>query len=310
MTFQQLRYVSAIAQYGSFNEAARHLFVSQSSISTAVKELEQEIGISIFIRTNRGTELSPQGQEFMRYNNRLLAALEEMSDRYQPNEEADRLLFTVSSQHYIFVEDAFVELVTGCSDRACQLNLREGTLAQVLDDVSGYRRELGVIFMSSSNMRSLEKTLKDRKLRFNSLISVQPSVFVRKNHPLSAKAKVSHTDLEPYPFVMYETDSSVSSTNLSDITPARRRRQTIRVTERSTLLEIIARTNAYNIGSGLLPEKYIDRFTFIPIAEEENSFMNIGWICRKDFTPSETALQLIKLLEHFAEGYIRIQNQK
>ena len=91
MTFQQLRYVSAIAQYGSFNEAARHLFVSQSSISTAVKELEQEIGISIFIRTNRGTELSPQGQEFMRYNNRLLAALEEMSDRYQPNEEADRV---------------------------------------------------------------------------------------------------------------------------------------------------------------------------------------------------------------------------
>ena len=111
MTFQQLRYISAIAKYGSFNEAARHLFVSQSSISTAVKELEQELGISIFIRTSRGTELSPQGQEFMRYNNRLLGVLAEISERYQPSEESSRLLFTVSSQHYLFVEDAFVELV-------------------------------------------------------------------------------------------------------------------------------------------------------------------------------------------------------
>lgn len=307
MTFQQLKYISAIAKYGSFNEAARQLFVSQSSISTAVKELEREMGMSIFIRTSRGAELSPQGQEFMVYNNRLLSLVEEISSRYQPSEDSNRLLFTVSSQHYLFVEDAFVELVVRNSQSPYQLNFREGMLSQVLDDVSGFRSEIGVIFMSKSNLRSMEKTLRDRKLEFKSFISVPPSIFIRRDHPLSGYTEVTHTDLEPYPNVLYETDHSVESSGLNDIVPSRRRRQIIRVFERSALLEVIYRTDAYNIGSGLLPEKHRERFTHVPVKDEEGAFMNIGWIHRRNEHLSETASQFIRLIEHFVEGYI--QNQ-
>ena len=310
MTFQQLRYISAIAKYGSFNEAARHLFVSQSSISTAVKELEQELGISIFIRTSRGTELSPQGQEFMRYNNRLLGVLAEISERYQPSEESSRLLFTVSSQHYLFVEDAFVELVARSGDSPYQLNFREGTLAQVLEDVSGFRSEIGVIFMSKYNIRSLEKTLRDRKLEFHSFITVQPSVFIRRGHPLAARKDVTYADLAPFPYVHYETDATVEASGLNDIMPDRRRRQSIRVFERSALLEVISRTDAYNIGSGLLPEKYISRFTHVPIRDDEEAFMNIGWISRRNEPLSETADHFVGLIRHFVDGYNKLHSRQ
>ena len=135
MTLQQIRYVITIAEKGSMNKASETLFVSQPTLTSAIRELEMEIGITIFIRTSRGTELSPQGQDFMRYNNRLLGVLSEISERYQPSEESNRLLFTVSSQHYLFVEDAFVELVARSGDSPYQLNFREGTLAQVLDQM-------------------------------------------------------------------------------------------------------------------------------------------------------------------------------
>ena len=152
MTFQQLRYVSAVAKYGSFNEAARQLFVSQSSISTAVKDLENELGITIFLRTSRSTELSPQGEEFMQYNSRLLSVLEEISERYRPQEE-DCRFFTVSSQYYLFVEEAFVELVTRAGKRPFRFYFREGTISQVLEDVSTFRSEIGILFISKYNVK-------------------------------------------------------------------------------------------------------------------------------------------------------------
>ena len=309
MTFQQLKYISAIAKYGSFNEAARHLFVSQSSISTAVKELELELGISVFIRTCRGTELSPQGNEFMRYNNRLLSVLNEITDRYQPSEDSQRLLFTVSSQHYLFVEDAFVELIVRNCDVPYHLNFREGSLSQVLDDVSNFRSEIGVIFMSKFNMRSLEKTLKDRNLEFHPFIKLSPSIFIRRGHPLAYKKMVTYADLTPYPYVLSETDHAVELSNSNDILSNRKLRQSIRVSERSALMEVISKSDAYNIGIGLIPEKYITKFTSVPIQTIDAEFMNIGLISRRNESLSKTAEHFIGLIQYFIDGYKILHNQ-
>ncbi|MGE4353797.1 MAG: LysR family transcriptional regulator [Oscillospiraceae bacterium] len=308
MTFQQLKYISAIARYGSFNEAARHLFVSQSSISTAVKEFELELGISIFIRTCRGTELSPQGQEFMRYCDRLLSVLDEISDRYQPSEDSQRHLFSVSSQHYLIVEEAFIELVARQGEVPYRLNFHEGSFEQVVDDVTGFRSELGIIFMSKYNTRSLEKTLQDRNVAFHALIKVSPSILIRRGHPLSYKKSVTCADLSSFPYVMYETDHLAEFTGLKDTLTSRKHKQTIRVSERSTLLEIISRSDAYSIVGGLMPEKYISKFISVLIHTDDDAYINIGWINHNNDALSEIAGHFIGLIQHFIEGYRKLHN--
>ena len=309
MTFQQLKYLSAIEKYGSFNEAARQLYISQSSISSAVKELEQELGIAIFNRSSRGAELTPQGLEFMRYCNRMLAVLGEIGDRYQPAEQNGRLMLTISSQHYLFAEDAFVELVSRCGERPYLLSFREGTLASVLEDVATYRSEIGVVFMSKYNMRSLEKTMRDRKLEFHPVIKAQPAIFVRRGHPLALRGSVSLEDLEPYPHVLFEVDYAPENSVLSEILPPQRRERVIRVFERSTLFSIISHTDAYNIGSGLLPEKYLPSYTAVPIAGDSDAFMTVGWVCRRGGELSEPALDYIGLISHFADRYEALHRQ-
>ena len=110
MTLTQLRYVIAIADTDSMNEAARTLFIAQPSLSQAVKELEEEIGITLFRRSNRGVKMTPEGKEFLGYARQVVEQYRLMEDRYITRKNSKKR-FSVSMQHYTFAVKAFVEMV-------------------------------------------------------------------------------------------------------------------------------------------------------------------------------------------------------
>ncbi|MBD8972864.1 MAG: LysR family transcriptional regulator, partial [Clostridiales bacterium] len=107
MTLTQLRYAITVANANSMSEAARTLFISQPSLSAAVKELEEETGIELFRRTNRGISLTPDGEEFIGYARQVVEQYELMENKYISKQQTKKK-FSVSMQHYAFAVNAFV----------------------------------------------------------------------------------------------------------------------------------------------------------------------------------------------------------
>ena len=165
MTLQQLRYLIAIAEYGSINAAAQNLYASQSNLSTAIKELEQELGITVFTRSNRGVTLTNDGTELLGYARQVVEQADMLEARYQ-NKGAAHLRLAVSTQHYAFSVQAFVNVVEACDACDYEFILRESTTAEIIDDVRAFRSEVGILYTDSFNRRVLQKAFDDADVAY------------------------------------------------------------------------------------------------------------------------------------------------
>ena len=203
MRIQQLQYIIKIVETGSMNEAAKQLFITQPSLSNAVKDLENEMGIEIFIRNPKGITLTRDGMEFLSYARQVVEQIDLLSERYK-NPVGSRELFSVSSQHYAFVVEAFVSLLKKSDMEKYELFLRETRTWEIIDDVKNFRSEVGVLFLNSYNRDVLSKMLDDNHLIATHLFTAQPHIFVSKTNPLAKKEIVHLSDLEDFPYLSYD----------------------------------------------------------------------------------------------------------
>ena len=183
MTLQQLRYLIAIAEYGSINAAAQNLYASQSNLSTAIKELEQELGISIFTRSNRGVTLTNDGTELLGYARQVIEQANMLESRYA-NKEKPQARLAVSTQHYAFSVEAFVNVVEQCEGDFFDFILRETTTAEIIDDVRSFRSEVGILYLDAFNQRVMQKAFDDADVSFYPLFDAGVHVFVGENELL------------------------------------------------------------------------------------------------------------------------------
>ena len=203
MTLQQLRYIVTIVNCGSISEAAKHLFITQPSLSNSVRELEKEMGISIFNRSSKGIALSSQGMEFLSYARQVLEQAELLEQHYT-NKKPVKRICSISTQHYAFAVNAFANLVSCQNTDEYEFTLRETRTYEIIDDVKNYRSELGILYINDFNRKVLEKLFKESGLLFHPLFKASPHVFISVTHPLSARNSVAIEDLEDYPFLAFE----------------------------------------------------------------------------------------------------------
>ena len=212
MTLQQLRYLIAIASHGSISAAAHTLYVSQSSLSVAVRDIERETGVTIFERSNRGITLTSDGVELLGYARQVVEQADLMAQRYSGRgdggNQAQRLAIT--SQHYAFVVEAFLELAEEYEEDAYNFSLRETRTAEVIEDVRDFRSDLGVLYLSSFNESVIGHALDDANLSFNLLFSAQPHIFVSASHPLAERTEVTLDDLAAWPRYAFEQGNANS----------------------------------------------------------------------------------------------------
>ena len=253
MTFQQLTYVVEISKCGSINKAAHKLFLSQSGISTAVRELEEELGIKFFVRSNRGVEFTPEGKEFLGYAVSLLEQKQRIESLYgESRSTIAPVHFSVSTQRYPFTEDAFLEMLQQNQENRYQYTLKETSMDGVIDDVYDHRADIGVIFLTKLTEKIVCRLLDGRELTFHELAAVPPCVYVRKGHPLTQLEHVSEADLEGYPYSSFEQAQGVA-VDFSEELPMvsmRKPSKAIIVNNRSTAMNVLANTDAYSTGSG------------------------------------------------------------
>ncbi|GGO01289.1 LysR family transcriptional regulator [Saccharibacillus kuerlensis] len=294
MTLQQLRYAIEVAGCGSINEAAKRLFISQPSLSNAIKDLEQELGITIFDRTNRGITLSADGVEFMAHARQIVEQAELLEGRYK-NKRRSTLHFSVSTQHYSFASEAFAALVEGSNEEEYTFTLRETQTYDIIEDVRTLRSDLGILYLCDRNARVMNKLFSDGSLKFTPLFNTQPHILIGVSHPLARRDAVKVDDLQAYPYIMFDQGENSSLHFSEELMNLPETARNIKVNDRATLSSLLAGTESYTIGTGILAAE-LDGSVLKSVPVETAELFTIGWITHKDRRPSRVAASYIDLL--------------
>ncbi|HGC9160486.1 TPA: LysR family transcriptional regulator [Streptococcus agalactiae] len=265
MRIQQLQYVIKIVETGSMNEAAKQLYITQPSLSNAVRNLETEMGIQIFIRNPKGITLTKDGMEFLSYARQILEQTALLEERYK-GDNTSRELFSVSSQHYAFVVNAFVALFNGTDMTQYELFLRETRTWEIIDDVKNFRSEIGVLFLNSYNRDVLTKLFDDNSLIATTLFTTTPHIFVSKSNPLANRKKLSMKDLEDYPYLSYDQGLHNSFYFSEEMMSQIPHPKSIVVSDRATLFNLMIGLDGYTVATGILNSKLNgDEIVAIPL---------------------------------------------
>ena len=294
MTLQQLKYVIEVAEKGSITEAAKSLFIAQPSLSAAIRELEEEIATTIFVRKSRGILLTPEGTEFLGYARQVVQQAALIEEKYIAR-QAVRQRFSVSTQHYSFTSSAFIELVRAHSDQAYEFILREGKTYDTIMDVRNLRSEMGVIYMSAFNEAVISKTLREANLAFSELFAARPHIFVGRNNPLAGRMSVSMADLVDLPCLTYDQGDQNAFYFSEEILSTLNHDKSIKVTDKSTIVDLMVGTDGYTISSGMCPA-YLRGEDIISIPLQVDEVIRIGVITHKDYRPTPLGQEYLDVL--------------
>ena len=301
MTLRQLRYIIAVAECGSISAAAEKLLVAQPSLSKAVAELEEEMGITVFFRTPKGIHLSEEGSKFLSYARQVVEQAELLEEQYKGGHRARRV-FSISAQHYSFVVNAFVELVRELGEERYEFTLRESRTHDIIEDVRTSRSELGVIFLSSFNRRVILRIVENADLRFTPLFTASPHVFVSRRNPLAGKSSVTLADLIPFPRLTYEQGLMNSFYYSEELHSTEESPKNLIVTDRATLFNLLIGLDGYTISSGILSSDLNGTdIVAIPLVSDEK--MEIGYIAPKGRPLSAAGERYLKHLEEYIKDY-------
>ena len=278
MTLQQLRYVVTIADCGSMNEAAKQLFLSQPSLSETVKELENEIGIDIFLRSNRGIVITPEGEEFLGYARQVIEQYELLNSKYIQKNKKEK--FGVSAQHYSFAVKAFVETVRKMGMEHYEFAIHETTTLDVIENVRNFKSEIGVLYKNDFNKQVLEKMFKENGLEFIELFKCDTFVYLWSWHPLAGKEVISMKELDDYPCLSFDQGRNNSLFLSEEMKSTYEYTRLIKANDRATMLNLMIGLNGYTLCSGIICEDLNGTdYKAVPLKETEK--MTIGYIKRK-----------------------------
>lgn len=298
MTLQQLRYVLMVADKQSMNQAAQSLFISQPSLSAAVRELEEEIGMTIFARSNKGITVTAAGNEFLGYARQLMAQYALIDARYLSGTPV-RKRFSVSMQHYSFAVQAFIRLVERFGMDEYEFAVHETKTYEVIENVARFHSEIGVLYRNAFNEQVLTKLLRDKGLVFTPLFDCAPFVYLWKGHPLAAQPRIHLDDLAEYPCLSFAQGENNAFYLAEEILSTYHYKRLIKADDRATMLNLMRGLNAYTLCSGIIcAELNGDDYTAVPLDSDET--MTIGFIKRRELPLSPLAEIYIEELRTFA----------
>lgn len=298
MTLQQLRYVLMVADKQSMNQAAQALFISQPSLSAAVRELEEEIGVTIFARSNKGITVTAAGNEFLGYARQLMAQYALIDARYFSGTPV-RKRFSVSMQHYSFAVQAFIRLVERFGMDEYEFAVHETKTYEVIENVARFHSEIGVLYRNAFNEQVLTKLLRDKGLVFTPLFDCAPFVYLWKGHPLAAQPRIHLDDLAEYPCLSFAQGENNAFYLAEEILSTYHYKRLIKADDRATMLNLMRGLNAYTLCSGIIcAELNGDDYTAVPLDSDET--MTIGFIKRRELPLSPLAEIYIEELRTFA----------
>lgn len=294
MTLQQLRYLVTVAECRNITEAAEKLYISQPSLSAAIRNLEQEMGVTAFARSSKGVTVTREGEQLLSYARMLLEQADIMKDHFADG-AGSIPEFSISCQHYSFAVNAFVDLIKEYDADQYNFILRETQTGEIIDDVENGRSEVGVIYLAAHNEAVLSKLISKKNLIFEELYQADPHVFICRDHPLASVKKIGITDLKPYPYLVFEQGERNSFYFSEEMISLLDFPKNIQVRDRATLFNLVIGLNGFTISSGIIDQKLNgENIIARPLAVEGT--MHIGIVKRKNVLLSRYAVSYVEAL--------------
>lgn len=297
MTLQQIKYIVTVAETGNITEAAKRLFISQPSLTNAIRELESEMQVTIFNRTNKGVVVTNEGDVFLSYARQILEQVGLLEEKYL-NVKERRPRFSVSCQHYSFAVNAFVDVIKMFDADQYDFTLRETQTYEIIEDVSKLRSEIGILYVSSKNEEIIGKLLKQNDLEFQELFVAKPHVFIYSKHPLAERESIALEELEEYPYLSFEQGEYNSFYFSEEILSTLDRKKNVKVRDRATLFNLVIGLNGYTVSSGVISRELNgENIIAKPLLVDE--YMRIGIIRQKNMPLSRYGVLYIEALQKY-----------
>lgn len=300
MNINQLKYVLEVAGSSSMREASTKIYVSQPALSASIHDLEEEIGILIFERTNKGISLTDEGREFLSYAKKAVGQYEILEERYL-SRDSDKEHFSVSTQHYNFAIKAFTDVIRKMEPDKFIFSIHETKTKEVLEDVRSLKSEVGIVSFSGSNEALIKKLFRDYQLDFMPLMRRDTYVYVWRSHPFAARDKVSIDEMSDYPCVSFDQSDDDNFYLTEEAMADYAFDKMIRSDDRATTMEIIAELDGYSIGSGMLSGANAILQGLVAIKLKEEDPLTIGYITRKGSAMSAYGRKYLEELMKYKE---------
>lgn len=303
MTLAQLRYAITVAGASSMNEAARKLFISQPSLSAAIKELEEEVGVELFKRTNRGISVTLEGEEFIGYARQVVEQYNLIESKYILKENTKKK-FGVSMQHYTFAVKAFVEMVKQFGMDEYEFEIHETKTYDVIENVKNCKSEIGILYLNDFNKKVLTKLFHESAVEFHELLKCHIYVYLWKGHPLASKEEISLEELEEYPCLSFDQGNNNSFYFAEEVLSTYDYKRLIKANDRATFLNLMIGLNGYTLCSGIMCEE-LNGFDYCAIKLKSDEIMTIGYIARKGVQVSPLGKKYLEEISKYKDKALR-----
>lgn len=303
MTLAQLKYAITVAGENSLNNAAKALFITQPSLSSAIRSLEKELGFDIFIRSKNGIVLTARGEEFIGYAKSVIEQYDLLDAKYisQTNKKKH---FSVSMQHYTFAVDAFAKVVEHYGMDEYEFEVLETKTFEVIENVRNYKSEIGILYLNEYNKNVLTKMFSDLKLCFEPLFECSVYAYMWKGHPLAECDEISIEDLEEYPCLAFTQGDHNSLYYAEEMMSTYPYKQIIRGNDRATLLNLMVRLNGYTLCSGIICED-LNGEEYCAVKLKSDEKMTIGYISRIGTNISEIGKEYIDEISKYSNKTLK-----
>ncbi len=299
MTLTQLLYVVTIAETKSMNKAAEKLYVSQPALSSTIKDLEEELHIELFIRSNKGILVTTEGEEFLRYARQMVELNHLIGERFIDN-KVEKKKFSVSMQHYSFAVEAFIKLAKKFTLSEFELAIHETKTYEVIDNVKNYRSEMGILYINDFNKQVMNKIFSENELEFFPLFECGISVYLSKEHPLANHSIISFDELKEYACLSFEQGDKNAFYFAEEVLSTLEYKQIIKANDRATMLNLMVGMNGYTLCSGIICEDLNGgKYVSVPLDTEDT--MTIGYVKRKGMPLSIWGEEYIKILKEYGD---------
>ena len=300
MNITQIRYVLAVAASSSIREAASKLFVSQPALSSSIQDLEEELGMLLFERTNKGIALTEDGRDFVTYAKKALSQYEILEDRFLSKDKGKER-FSVSTQHYNFAINAFTAVLKKHDPDKFSFSIHETKTKDVLEDVKNLKSEVGIVSFSGASEVLLKKLFKEYQLEFTPLMTREAYIYVWQDHEFAGRTEISLEELKDYPCISFDQDSDSDFYLTEEAMADYDFDKMIKSDDRATTMELIAELHGYSIGSGMLSGDDVILKGLVSIKLKEEDPLVIGYITRKGSVLSEYGETYVEELLKYKE---------
>ena len=307
MNILHLKYAVEIASTKSISQAAENLYMGQPNLSRAIKELEKNLGITIFERTTKGVSITPEGEEFLHYARRIIAQVEEVEALYQKGRQPKQE-FSICVPRASYISAALADFCnTLQTDEQTEIFYQETGSQRAIQNVISGDYNLAIVRYQLSFERYFESFFREKKLSWLTVTEFVYLLLMSEQHELAASREIHFSDLANYIEISH-VDQYVPSVPVIDVKRAELSQYVdkhIYVFDRGSQFELLEKVPNTFLWASTVQKEMLDKYHLVqrPCADNHLTHRDV-LIFRKDYRLSKLDRQFISALRHAKHEFL------